>query len=154
MGFSNFISLNESTILDFDKKNNEYQDIFISFNDVTENVIFAKKGNIFNENNQFKFQLSNGFKISLDSNKQIEKLEFTSYILKIENQNKNTFEIFDKNTLTIFDDFNSKNYLNIIYKIMDIVIIIYILVFFYYNSLKIKWDWGYVFRYTIKTNLA
>ena len=81
MGFSNFINLNQNTILDFDKKNNEYKDIFISFNDKTENIIFAKKGNIFNENNQFKFQLSNGFKISLDSNKQIEKLEF-NIILK------------------------------------------------------------------------
>lgn len=136
MSFSNFLNLDGKTILDFEKNNNQFINIFISFEDDKENIIFAKKGNIFNEDSKYNFQLSDGFKISIDNNKQIEKLEFTSYILKIENQNKNTFEIFDKNTLTIFDDFNSKNYLNIIYKIMDIVIIIYILVFFYYNSLK------------------
>ena len=136
MGFSNFISLNESTILDFDKKNNEYQDIFISFNDQAENIIFAKKGNIFNENDQFKFQLSNGFKISLDSNKQIEKLEFQNYVLKIENKNNNNERILDKNTFTIFDDLKSKNYLNISFKIIDIVLILYVVFLFYVNNLK------------------
>ena len=68
----------------------------------------CEKGNIFNENNQFKFQLSNGFKISLDSNKQIEKLEFQNYVLKIENKNINNEKILDKNTYTIFDDLNLK----------------------------------------------
>ena len=136
LGFSNFISLNGTTILDFDKKNNEYQDIFISFNDVTENVIFAKKGNIFNENNQFKFQLSNGFKISLDSNKQIEKLEFQNYVLKIENKNINNEKILDKNTYTIFDDLRSKNYLNIGFKLIDIILVLYVIFFFYLNNLK------------------
>ena len=136
MGFSNFININETTILDFDKKNNEYNDIFISFNDETENIIFAKKGNIFNENNQFKFQLSNGFKISLDSNKQIEKLEFNNYVLKIENKNINKEKILDKNTYTIFDDLKSKNYLNIFFKLIDIILILYVTFFFYVNNLK------------------
>ena len=66
MVFSNFLNLNKTTILDFEKDNNEYQDIFISFNDEKENIVYAKKGNIFNENNQYNFQLSNGFKISID----------------------------------------------------------------------------------------
>ena len=127
MEFSNFLKLNKTIIINFDKNNNEYQDIFISFNDVTENVIFAKKGNIFNENNQFKFQLSNGFKISLDSNKQIEKLEFQNYVLKIENKNINNEKILDKNTYTIFDDLRSKNYLNIGFKLIDIILVLYVI---------------------------
>ena len=73
--FSNFLNLNNTTILDF-KNNSEYTDIFISFNDAKENVVYAKKGNIFNENNQYKFQLSDGFKISVDNENQIEKLNF------------------------------------------------------------------------------
>ena len=76
MAFSNFLNLNKTTILDFKKNNNEYQDIFISFNDEKENIVYAKKGNIFSENNQYNFQLTDGFKISIDKNKQIEKLEF------------------------------------------------------------------------------
>ena len=55
----------------------------LSFNDEKENIVYAKKGNIFNENNQYNFQLTNGFKISIDKNKQIEKLEFLNYILKL-----------------------------------------------------------------------
>ena len=47
MAFSNFLNLNKTTILDFKKNNNEYQDIFISFNDEKENIVYAKKGNIF-----------------------------------------------------------------------------------------------------------
>ena len=136
MGFSNFLNLNKTTILDFNKKNNEYNDVFISFNDENENLVYAKKGDIVNEKNQFKFRLTDGFKISIDTDKQIEKLEFQNYILKIDNKNVISDDIVDKNTFTIFDDLNSKNYLNISFKIIDIFLIIYIIVFFYRNNLK------------------
>ena len=136
MEFSNFLNLNKTTILDFDKNNNEYEDIFISFNDEKENIVYAKKGNIINENNLYKFILSDGFKISIDKNKQIEKLEFLSYILKIDNKDISKNIIFDKNTLTIIDDYKSKNFLNISFKVVDIFLIIFILLFFYINNLK------------------
>ena len=58
MSFSNFLNLNKTTILDFKKNNNEYQDIFISYNDDKENIVYAKKGNIFSEDNQYNFKLS------------------------------------------------------------------------------------------------
>ncbi len=137
MAFSNFLNLNKSTILDFKKKDKQYEDIFISFEDDKENIIYAKKGNIFSKNNKFHFQLSNGFKISIDENKQIEKLEFLNYILKIENRNINNLKINDKNTFTIFDDIKLKNYLNISYKIVDLILILYIIYFFYNNNLKV-----------------
>ena len=141
MEFSNFLNLNNTTILDFNKNENIYEDIFISFKDKKENLIYAKKGNIFSENNQYSFQLTNGFKISIDANQQIEKLEFLNYILKIENKNINIGEIIDKNTYTIFDDYKSKNYLNIIFKIVDILLILYVIYFFYFNNIKnIKFD--------------
>ncbi len=141
MEFSNFLNLNNTTILDFNKKDNIYEDIFISFKDKKENLIYAKKGNIFSENNQYNFQLTNGFKISIDANQQIEKLEFLNYILKIENKNINVGEIIDKNTYTIFDDLKSKNYLNIVFKIVDMLLILYVIFFFYHNNIKsIKFD--------------
>lgn len=136
MVFSNFLNLNKTTILDFNKKDNEYQDIFISFNDDKENIVYAKKGNIISENNQYNFILSNGFKISIDSNKQIEKLEFLNYILKIDNKNISNDKIVDKNTFTIYDDYKSKNFINICFKLIDIFLIIYIFLFFYNNNLK------------------
>ena len=108
MSFSNFLNLNKTTILDFKKNNNEYEDIFISFNDEKENIVYAKKGNIFSENNQYNFQLTDGFKISIDKNKQIEKLEFLNYILKIDNKNIKIVKIIDKNTFTIFDDLKNQ----------------------------------------------
>ena len=89
MVFSNFVNLNNTTILDFKKNNNIYEDILISFKDEKENIVYAKKGNIYSNNEQYKFQLSEGFKISIDDQKQIEKLEFLDYVLKIENKNFN-----------------------------------------------------------------
>ena len=135
ISFSNFLNLDKTTILDFQKKENEYKNIFISFDDDKENIIFAKKGNIFSENNQYNFELTNGFKISIDENEQIERLEFLNYVLKIDYENLNENKIVDKNTFTILDDFYSKNYLNISFKILDIILIIYVVIFFYKNNL-------------------
>ena len=136
MMFSNFLNLNNTTILDFKKNNSEYRDIFISFSDTKENVVYAKKGNIFNENNQYRFQLSDGFKISVDRENQIEKLEFLNYVLKIDKKNIIKGEIVDQNTFTIFDDLKNGNNLNIVFKIIDIFLIIFVIFFFYKNNLK------------------
>tara|TARA_B100000963_G_scaffold325186_1_gene311240 strand:+ start:655 stop:1683 length:1029 start_codon:yes stop_codon:yes gene_type:complete len=136
MAFSNFLNLNKTTILDFRKVNNEYHDIIISFNDEKENIVYAKKGNIYSKDNKYNFQLTNGFKISIDKEKQIEKLEFLNYILKIDNNTLDKNEISDKNTFTIFNDINSKNYLNITFKILDIILIFYIIFLFYVNNLQ------------------
>ena len=136
MTFSNFLNLNKNTTLDFKKNNKEYEDIFISFKDSGDNIIYAKKGNIYSENNQYNFQLINGFKISIDKEKQIEKLEFLNYVLKIDHKIINNNEIVDKNTFTIFDDYKSKNYLNISFKFLDMCLILYIIYFFYTNNLR------------------
>ena len=136
MAYSNFLNLNKTTILDFDKINNEYRDIFISFDDENENIVYAKKGEIVNKNNQYNFRLIDGFKISINKDKQMEKLEFVNYILKIDNKNIISDDIVDKNTFTVFDDWNSKNYLNLSFKLIDIILIIYIIIFFYRNNLK------------------
>jgi len=134
--FSNFLKINTTTIIDFEKIGNQYKNIIISFNDENENIIFAKKGNILNENNQYKFQLTDGFKISINEDKQIEKLEFLNYILKVENKNINNGDVIDKNTFTIFDDLKSENYLNIIFKILDLFLIIFVVCIFYINNLR------------------
>ena len=136
MAFSNFINLDKNTILDFNKKNNEYEDIFINFIDDKENIVYAKKGKIFSNNNQYNFKLTNGVKISIDKNEQIEKLEFLNYVLKIDHKILNNNQIIDKNTFTIIDDYNEKNFLNISFKVLDIFLIIYLIIFFYNNNLK------------------
>ncbi len=136
MAFSNFLNLNQTTILDFEKKNNEYHDILISFYDEKENIVYAKKGNIFSENNEYNFQLSDGFKISIDKEQQIEKLEFLNYVLKIENKNIKKGNIEDKNTFTILDDLKNRNILNITFKFFDVILILYIIFLFYNNNLK------------------
>ena len=136
MTFSNFLNLNKTTVLDFKKNNNQYEDIFISFNDDKENFVYAKKGAILSNNGIYNFQLTNGFKISIDENQQIEKLEFLNYVLKIESQNTNIGQNIDNNTFTIIDDIYSKNYLNIAFKISDIIIIFVIILFFYNNNLR------------------
>ncbi len=138
MSFSNFLYLDKETILDFNKNKltNNYEDIFISYQDEKDNIIYAKKGNIFKESNKYNFQLYDGFKISIDNKNQIEKLEFLDYILKINNTNIAKIDIADKNTLTIFDDIKTKNFTNITFKIFDLILIVYIVYFFYTNNLK------------------
>ena len=136
MSFSNFFNIDKKTILDFNKKDNEYVNIFINFIDDNENIVYAKKGSILTDNNQYNFKLTDGFKISINKNDQIEKLEFKNYVLKIDYKNLKTSKVIDKNTYTIFDDYNSYDYLNISFKIVDILLIIYIIIFFYYNNLK------------------
>ena len=136
MMFSNFLNLNKTTILDFKKQDSEYTDVFISYNDTKENIVYAKKANIFNENYRYNFQLSDGFKISIDKESQIEKLEFQNYLLKIDKKNITNSEIIDQNTYTILDDLKNGNKLNIVFKIIDIFLIIFIIIFFYNNNLK------------------
>ena len=58
MAYSNFISLNSSTILDFKKNNNFYNDIMISFTDEKENIVYAKKGDIVSKDNKYNFKLT------------------------------------------------------------------------------------------------
>ena len=136
MAFSNFLNLNKTTILDFNKKDNQYEDIFIKYNDGKENIVYAKKGDIFSINNQYNFRLTDGFKISIDENQQIEKLEFLNYILNIDHKNISSGEVVDKNTFTIFDDYKTKNYLNISFKFLDIILVIFVIYFFYKNNLR------------------
>ncbi len=149
---SNFLNLDESTILDFKKKDNKYYDFLIYYNDSKQHIVYAKEGNILSENDQYKFQLINGFKISIDNQEQVEKLEFLSYLLKIDNNNSFNKEINDNNIYTIFDDLNSKNYINIIFKFTDFIIIFYIIFLFYVNNLKeIKFNTSNVIYFTISS---
>ena len=121
---SNFLQLNEDTTIDFKRNNNDFEDIFINFIDDKENIIFAKKGIIQNKIDEHIFQLNDGYKISISDN-EFEKLEFQNYILKIKN----------KNTLTIFDDIRTKNYLNLTFKFSDLIFSILIIYLFYQNNI-------------------
>ena len=144
---TNFFKINSKTTLDFKKNNNSFEDIFINFIDTEENIIFAKKGNIRNENNNFIFQLTNGFKLSINKNiNQIEKLEFKNYILELSNDTDAKFNNYDRNSLTIFDDIKNKDYLNIAYKIFDILLCLIIIFIFYRNNIVNN-------NFSIKNNL-
>ncbi len=133
--YSNFINIGTNTILDFKKIGNLYEDIFISYFDNKENIIYAKKGEIFNKGDSLNFSLSSGFKISIDNNNQLEKLEFLNYAFDVANNNNKNLKVDDKNTYTIFDDLKNKNYQNILFKTIDIVLLFFILIFFYYNNI-------------------
>tara|TARA_Y200000002_G_scaffold379385_1_gene388550 strand:+ start:352 stop:1371 length:1020 start_codon:yes stop_codon:yes gene_type:complete len=133
---TNFLKINKNTTLDFKRNDNSFEDIFINFKDTEENIIFAKKGDIINLNNNFIFQLTNGFKLSINENiNQIEKLEFKNYVLELSNDTDVKFNNYDRNSLTIFDDIKNKDYLNIAYKIFDILLCLIIVFFFYRNNI-------------------
>ena len=135
MVLSNFLKLDENTTLDFKKNENVFEDIFINFKDENENLIYARSGFIKSEKNKYIFQLNDGFKLSINKSNQIEKLEFENYVFKIDNKKEIEFNNFDKNTLTIIDDLNAKNFLNIFYKLSDVLFMILIFYFFYKNNI-------------------
>ena len=104
------------------------------FKTETDNIIYADSGNIFLNENLYVFELSDGFKLNINK-KEIEKLEFKKYTLKIPNKNITKYDNFDKNTLTIFDDIKTKNYSNLTFKISDIIIFVLIVFFYYKNNI-------------------
>ncbi len=140
---SNFIEINKDTFLDFKNNNQSFKEVFIKFTDNKENMIYANEADIIQEDNIFNFKLVDGFKITLLENNKIEKLEFNNYTLEIINNSFQRYDNFDNNTFDIFEDIINKNYINILYKIADSIIVIFIIVFFYLNSVKI-------YNFTIK----
>ena len=142
---SNFIEINDNTFLDFKKNNQKYTEVFIKFKNEKDNLIFAEEATINQDKNKFIFKLVNGFKITLIEKNKIEKLEFENYKLNIVNNNFESYDNFDKNTFSIFDDFKNKNYLHIVHKVTDTIIVIIIILFFYFNNIKYyKFDFYYL----------
>jgi len=139
--FSNFIELNKNTVIDFKRNKKQFNDIFINYSDNKENIIYAKKGSIKKEKNEYIFNLDDGFKLTLLVNGDIEKLEFERYNLQIEDKDYKEYNNFDKNTSNFLEDIFYKDYLNLSYKFFDSLIFVIIFLFFYnYNLKKYKFE--------------
>ena len=132
---SNFLKI-DNIILDFKKTNKKFEDIFINFNnkDNIENIIFANKGEIKKENEKIIFNLIDGFKLSILENSN-EKLEFENYKLEFETgSNKINYQIFDRNSQTIFELIKNKNIGMIVERFFDFLVVFIIIILFYrYN---------------------
>ena len=77
---------------------------------------------------------SKGFLSFKDSN--IEKLEFETYKFKFPNKKNNYYSNIDKNTITFLDSILNKDYKIILEKIVDILLVITLILFFYYLNIK------------------
>ena len=136
VNIANFIEINENTIIDFVKEKNDFKDIFISFNDEYENQIFAKSAILENNNNnEIIFNLFNGFKLSYKDS-DIEKLQFETYKFKFPSKKNEYNSNVDKNSITIYQSFKDKDFKTILEKIIDTLIIITIIYFFYFLNIK------------------
>ena len=131
---SNFVELNNKTILDFNNTDQNFENIFLQINEKNESIIYSKKGQIISSNEEHIFNLINGFKIDIYDN-EIEKLEFNKYSLKIPKKNNNQYNNIDKNTQTIIDDFKENNLSNLLIKFSDILIFVLIFIFFYKHNI-------------------
>ena len=147
LSISNFINIDDSTILDFDKSNEQFTDIFLSFKDTSENIIFSTAGKIDNDQDNFIFNLNQGFKLKFSENK-IEKLEFDNYKIKIPLADNQKYDNYDKNAITIFQLIKSKEYQKIIEKIFDAIILVSIIILFYnYIVVKNNYNLRSIFQY-------
>ena len=135
INLSNFIEIDKNIILDFTKKNNSYQDIFLNYKTENESIIYAKKGKIIKKNGEFIFNLFNGYRLNL-LEKKIEKLEFETYNIKLPVKKEFEYINTDKNTLTIFSIIKDKNYKLLIEKIFENIILLSLIIFFYIFNLK------------------
>ena len=147
INISNFIQLDENLILDFSKKKDVFEDVFIRFIGENENIVFAKKARIIKEPKKFIFNLSRGFKLSFMNNK-IEKLEFENYKLNFPLKNENNYNNYDKNTLTLFNLIKYKDYKSMIERMFDTLILLTVIIFFYFNNIKDnKFSINHIFIY-------
>ncbi len=147
INISNFIQIDENLILDFSKKEDVFEDVFIRFIGENENIIFAKKARIIKEPKKFIFNLSEGFKLSFMNNK-IEKLEFENYKLNFPLKNENNYNNYDKNTLTLFNLIKYKDYKSMIERMFDTLILLTVIIFFYFNNIKDnKFSINHIFIY-------
>ena len=147
INISNFIQLDENLILDFSKKKDVFEDVFIRFIGENENIVFAKKARIIKEPKKFIFNLSEGFKLSFMNNK-IEKLEFENYKLNFPLKNENNYNNYDKNTLTLFNLIKYKDYNSMIERMFDTLILLTVIIFFYFNNIKDnKFSINHIFIY-------
>ena len=147
INISNFIQLDKNLILDFSKKEDVFEDVFIRFIGENENIVFAKKARIIKEPKKFIFNLSEGFKLSFMNNK-IEKLEFENYKLNFPLKNENKYNNYDKNTLTLFNLIKYKDYNSMIEKMFDTLILLTVIIFFYFNNIKDnKFSINHIFIY-------
>ena len=147
INISNFIQLDENLILDFSKKEDVFEDVFIRFIGENENIVFAKKARIIKEPKRFIFNLSEGFKLSFINNK-IEKLEFENYKLNFPLKNENNYNNYDKNTLTLVNLIRYKDYKSMIERMFDTLILLTVIIFFYFNNIKAnKYSINHIFIY-------
>ncbi len=147
INISNFIQIDENLILDFSKKEDVFEDVFIRFIGENENIVFAKKARIIKEPKKFIFNLSEGFKLSFMNNK-IEKLEFENYKLNFPLKNENNYNNYDKNTLTLFNLIKYKDYKSMIERMFDTLILLTVIIFFYFNNIKDnKFSINHIFIY-------
>ena len=135
INIANFIEVDENTVIDFIKEGDKFKDIFINFNDEYENQIYAESAILADNENKIVFNLFNGFKLSFkDSN--IEKLKFDTYKFTFPNKKNNYYSNLDKNTITFYKSIKNKDYKIIFEKIVDILLILTIILFFYYLNVK------------------
>ena len=151
---SNFIKINENTFLDFKKDNQKFKEVFIKFKNEKDNFIYAETATISQDTNKFVFKLINGFRITVIEKNKIEKLEFENYKLEIINNQFKRYDNFDKNTFSIFDDIANNDYLNIVHKITDTIIVITIILFFYFNNIKYyRFDFYYLIIFLFTSSI-
>ena len=134
--FSNFLEIDKNIIIDFSKDKKNFNNIYISYTDNLENIIYSKQGFIEQNKGKYIFNLDEGFKLTLLENDNIEKLEFESYVFEFDDKDFKENNNFDKNTSNFFEDIKSKDYLNLSYKFFDTFIIILIIYSFYSYNLK------------------
>ena len=138
INISNFIELDNNIVIDFENKNNNFLDILINIKDNKDNLIYAKRGIIENDEKQLIFTLIDGYKIIVEDQK-IEKLKFDNYKIEFPSIIKKEYRNFDKNTVSLNEIFLSNHNLHkniITEKIFDILIIVSFIFYFYFFIIK------------------
>ncbi|MBG76764.1 MAG: hypothetical protein CMI98_02695 [Pelagibacteraceae bacterium] len=136
IGLENFFEFNNEIIMNFEKEENNFTNLFIFQKNPKNNLIIANKTEMELNDNKLELKLFDGFKAEFKETSN-EILVFDKYNFQL-NLNKNEeYDNSDENTFNIIKLINDKNYLLINQRIIDGLLLIS-LIYLITNNLLIK----------------
>lgn len=136
IGLNNFFEFNNEIIINFEKKDNDFINLFIYQKNPKENLIIANRTRMELEDNNLYLKLYDGFKAELKKESN-EILVFDKYNFQLNLDNKQEYNNTDTNTYGFNKLVNDKNYLLINQRLIDALLLV-TLIYFIINNLLIK----------------
>ena len=126
IGLNNFFNFNDEIIINFEKNDNQYVNLFIFQKNPVKNIILANKAEMDLENNILNLNLFNGYKTEIFE-KSNETLTYDQYSFSLNLDNNKVYDNSNSNTFNLnklLGNQNPEDYLIINQRIVDSLMIL------------------------------